>query len=769
MVLVNMHHIVSDGWSMGVLAGELSRLYRAFCEGTEAALPPLAVQYADYAAWQRRSVGSDSLRRQAEYWARTLADAPPLLALPTDRPRPPQQDHGGALVALEIDEALAASLKALGQRCGTTLFMTLMAGWASLLGRLASQHDVVVGTPVANRGRAELEPLIGFFVNTLALRVDLSGDTSVLALLQQVKERSLAAQRHQDLAFEQVVEVAKPPRSLSHSPLFQVMFVWQNNEAGELELPGLQVEGLASPYRVTKFDLALNLGEAGGPIAGVLEYATALFDRSSIERLAQAFVQLLRAMVAAPEAPMASLPLLGAGERERMLVQWNETEVPFEALAVHQLVERQVKASAQAVALEQEGSVLSYEALNRRANQLARHLCELGVERERRVALCLPRSPELIVAMLAVWKAGGAYVPLDPAHPAQRLAWMLEDSKPVAVLTVQALREALPATAPVVCLDELDLSELADDDLPAQAGASDLAYVIYTSGSTGVPKGVMVEHRGVCNLAQAQAREFGIGAGDRVLQFAPIGFDASVSEIVTALTAGASVQLAPPEAVLAGDTLLQVLVQSRVSHVTLPPAVLAGLPQGTHTNPALAGLRTLVVAGEACPGALAQRWSRTRRLINAYGPTEATVCASMQVVEPQGGEPQDGEAQTPPIGWPMANTRLYLLDEQGQPVPVGVAGEIHIAGVGVARGYLNQPELTRQRFSEDPFHGGRMYKTGDLARWRADGELEFLGRLDHQVKLRGYRVELGEVEAWLLEHGEVREAAFLVVVVGGLE
>ncbi|MEO8153078.1 MAG: amino acid adenylation domain-containing protein [Rhizobacter sp.] len=763
-LMVTMHHIVSDGWSMGVLSGELSRLYRAFSEGLNDTLPPLAVQYADYAAWQRRSVGSDTLKRQTEYWARTLADAPPLLALPTDRPRPPQQEHDGALVAVEVDEALASSLKALGQRCGTTLFMTLMAAWASLLGRLARQDDVVIGTPVANRGHAELEPLIGFFVNTLALRVDLSGDPSVLALLQRVKAQSLDAQRHQDLAFEQVVEVAKPQRSLSHSPLFQVMFVWQNNEAGELDLPGLQVEGLASPYRVTKFDLALNLGESGGQIGGVIEYATALFDRSSIERLAQAFGQLLRAMVAAPEAPVASLSLLSTAERERQLVGWNPTEpVRPSADHVHRLIEARAAQAPDGVAVEQDGRTISYGELDRRANQLARHLLTLGAVPDSRIAVCTERCPEMVIAILAVLKAGAAYVPMDPSHPAARRARMLQDSGALVVLGTSPVETG---DVPFIDLRTLPPAwqQLPGDALEAQAdsrGAFDLAYVIYTSGSTGVPKGAMVEHGSVCHHVGTMAQAYSVQPGDRVLQFVSVAFDVCAEDVLFTLAAGATLVLRTDDWITSADGFWARCAEQDVNCVSLSALFWEQLALDT-TRPIPPCVRRTTMGGEVVSDAALHAWftreGHRPRLFNAYGPTEATVCATLREVEPD-----DARVGNRVIGRPLAHARAYVLDAHGQPVPTGTPGELAIGGAGVGRGYLNEPVLSRERFVADPFvpAPGRMYLTGDLVRHLPDGQLQFIGRADDQLKVRGFRVEPREIEAALVEHPGVAEAVVL--------
>jgi amino acid adenylation domain-containing protein len=762
-LLITMHHIVSDGWSMRVLINELSVLYSAFARGEADPLPELSVQYADYAVWQRKWMEGDIPGKQAEYWKKTLAGAPALLELPADHARPAQQDHTGASAKLVLDENLTSGLRALGKRHGATLYMTLLAGWAALLGRLSGQRDVMVGTPMANRGRVEIEGLIGFFVNTLVLRLDVSGSPTVGELLDRVKAQAVAAQQHQDIPFEQVVEITRPVRSLSHSPLFQVMFAWQNANEGALELPGLDVRAVrAAPHVVAKFDLTLTLREVKGRIAGGIEYATSLFERPTVERYLGYFRRLLEAMVAGDTRTVDRLPILTDVERHRVLVEWNGTEVEFPSqVCIHELFEAQVRKAPEAVAVVFEDATLSYGELNRRANRLAHYLRGLRVKPDARVAICLERGFEMIVALLAVLKAGGAYVPLDPAYPVERLRYMLADSGPVALLTQghpRGLFSGIGEALPVIDLTAPDPPwQDRPQTNPDRAGVGltsrHLAYVIYTSGSTGQPKGVMVEHRGVCNLASAQVRGFAVDSESRVLQFASFSFDASIFEVVMALCQGASLHLVAQAEIMAGGTPIQTIKRTGITHATLPPAVLASLPD----EAGLDSVRTLIVAGDALTGELAKRWGQGRRLINAYGPTEATVCATLHDCQPH-------ESGNPPIGRPIANTRIYILDSQGEPVPVGVAGELYIGGAGVARGYLNRPDLTAERFLADPFVAdgqARMYKTGDLGRWLPEGTIEFVGRNDFQVKMRGFRIELGEIEARLREHGGIREAVVL--------
>ncbi|NWA29893.1 AMP-binding protein, partial [Pseudomonas gingeri] len=556
VLVVTMHHIISDGWSGGVLTRELGALYEAFRQGAEDPLPALPVQYADYALWQRNWLTGDVLQQQRQYWQQTLAGAPALLALPTDRPRPAQQDYSGHMVTLALDADLTRGLKALSQRHGSTLFMTVMAAWAALLGRLSGQDDVVIGTPVANRMRAEVEDLIGFFVNTLAVRVDLSAAPSVETLLQQVKRQTLAAQVNQDLPFEQVVEVVRPQRSLSHSPLFQAMLSWQSNEKADLALGDMALQGVEVVACTAKFDLTLDMVEVGDRLYGSLEYATALFDEGTMVRYLGYFQRLLEAMVADDRQVLEQVPLIDAVEREQLLVGLNATDVPYpQDSTIHQLFEEQVLAQPEAIAVAFQAQRLSYAELNRQANRLAHHLIGLGVGPDDRVAICVERGVEMMVGLLGVLKAGAAYVPLDPAYPAERLAYMIEDSQPSALLTQRALLESLPALdLPLLLLDDEPRETFAErDDNPVvpTLGARHLAYVIYTSGSTGNPKGVMIEHRGLVNYSLDAARLFGLTPADTVLQQNTLNFDLSVEEIFPALLAGAT--LAPSREIFGSE------------------------------------------------------------------------------------------------------------------------------------------------------------------------------------------------------------------------
>ncbi|MDH0301929.1 MULTISPECIES: non-ribosomal peptide synthetase [unclassified Pseudomonas] len=763
-LLLTLHHIVADGWSMDVFTQELAALYLAFSAGEPDPLPALAIQYGDYAIWQRRWLAGDALQRQADHWRQALAGAPLLLSLPTDRPRPARQDYRGERVEVRLDRRLSADLKDLCQRHAVTPFMLFGAAWAVLLARLSGQAEVVIGTPVANRRHAEVEGLIGLFVNALALRIDTSGTPDVAALLARVKAVASQAQDHQDIPFEQVVELLQPPRSLAHTPLYQVSLAWNGGAAHSLHLGGLQLEPLGAPQAIAKFDLTLSLGETGEGFAGALEYATALFDRATIERHVGYLEQLLWAFASSDQAVPARVELLGAAERRQELVSCNASElVGGLQQPVQALFEAQVLRSPQAIAVQAEDGQLSYQQLNEAANRLAHVLIARGVRPDSRVAVCLARGPQLLVGLLAVLKAGGAYVPLDPGYPDERLEFMLEDSAPLLLLVDGSSRTRFAASL----LPRLDLDQPTWAAEPARnpqvkgLGARQLAYVIYTSGSTGTPKGVMVEHRSLCNLVHWSSRLIAPSADGALLHKTPVSFDASVWELFWPLCAGLRLVLARPDGQRDPAYLAELIQRQRVGVVQFVPALLQQF-LALDASAACDSLTDIVCGGGELTTALL-RQLRARlpkaRLHNVYGPTETTVDCSVWTLEPGQALP-DG---APPIGRPIANTRLYVLDGQGLPVPRGVVGELYIGGVGVARGYLGLPEQEAERFSDSPFVvGERLYRSGDLVRRRADGELEFLGRNDFQVKLHGLRIELGEIEACLARHAAVREVAVLL-------
>jgi amino acid adenylation domain-containing protein len=756
VLLLTMHHIVSDGWSMGVLIRELAALYEAFSSGSPSPLPQLPIQYADFAHWQRQWLQGEVLAAQLSYWQQQLAGAQTVLELPTDRPRPAVQTFRGATQFLTLAEPLSQKLKTLSQRSGVTLFMTLLAAFQTLLYRYTGQEDICIGSPIANRNRSETEELIGFFVNTLVLRTDMSENPSFQELLGRVREVTLGAYAHQDLPFEQLVEALQPERNLSHQPLFQVMFVLQNAPMSALELPDLTLSSLEMESSTAKFDLTLSIEDTEQGLVGSLEYNTDLFDAATISRMLEHFQTLLEGIVANPDQRLSDLPLLTQLERQQLLVEWNDTQVDYpKHLCIHQLFEAQVERTPDAVAVVFEDQQLTYGELNRRANQVAHHLRSLDVGPDSLVGICVERSLEMVIGLLGILKAGGAYVPLDPDYPSERLAYMLSDSQVPVLLTQEKLMSRLSEhQARVVCLDKDWGVTLTENEENPVSGVKpeNLAYVIYTSGSTGKPKGVLVTHQGLCNLGSAQIRLFDLRSDSRVLQFASFSFDASISEIVMALCSGAMLCLGTRESLLPGHTLMQFLLEHAITHMTLPPSALATLP--TEELPAL---QNIIVAGEACSTALFAQWSKGRRFFNAYGPTESTVCATVY-------ECPNGSRKLP-IGRPIINTQVYILDPHLQPVPVGVPGELYIGGAGLARGYLNRPELTSEKFICNPFSdepGARLYKTGDLGRYLSDGNIEFLGRLDDQVKIRGFRIELGEIETVLGQHPAVNEAVVVV-------
>ncbi|MCC4598321.1 amino acid adenylation domain-containing protein, partial [Xanthomonas campestris pv. phormiicola] len=762
VLFVTLHHLICDGWSMRQLIAELRTLYSAFSQGFADPLPALPIQYADYAVWQRCWITDETLQRQRQFWVDHLHGAPTLLDLPTDRPRPAAQDYRGDTLQFALDASLSDALRALSLEHGTTLFMTMLAAWAALLSRWCNQSRVVIGTPIANRPRSELEPLIGLFANTQALQVDLRGDPTVAELLAQVRSTALAAQEHQDLPFEQVIEALNPPRNLGHHPLFQVMLTWDAQRATDLAWPHLQTQDIAQAGTTIKFDLHLALQETEDGIGGGLSYATALFDRSSMALRLEQFVTLLRGMVDAGPSTLTRLPLLPPTERAH-LQKFNATAVDLAGTGyLHRQIEAQAHRTPQAIALVEEHVELSYAQLDARANRLAHHLVGLGVAPEDRVAVCLPRGIDLVVALLAVLKAGAAYLPLDTDAPPARLDGMLADARPGVLLAHRA------TAAPLAQRDDLhrvllDTDAALWDSAPAHAPSvaalhpQHPAYVLYTSGSTGQPKGVVTPHAGIDNRLQWMQQHLPLRPEQRVLQKTPVGFDVSVWELFWPLRVGACLVLARPGGHKDPRYLTDLIEQAGIHTVHFVPSMLRvfldALPEG-----ACASLQRIVCSGEALPADLAHT-VRERlpqvRLYNLYGPTEAAVDVSVW-------ECTDAEANGVPIGRPIANTRLHVLDTHGRLAPIGVAGELQIAGVQLARGYLGRPALTAERFVPDPFAeqpGQRMYRTGDLARWRADGALDYLGRNDEQIKLRGVRIELGEIASALRDCAGVRDAA----------
>jgi len=770
LLLITMHHIVSDGWSLGVLLRELSELYSTFHAGHADPLHPLPIQYADYAHWQRRRLFGTFMERQLAYWKSHLQGAPPALELPTDRARPVVQGYRGQTAKVALDPRLTAELRSFAQRHGMTPFMMLYAAWAVLLSKLSGQDDIVIGTPVANRRRAELEGLIGFFVNTLALRVSVADDAPVSAFLEQVKNVTLGAYDHQDVPFEQIVEALKPQRSLNRHPIFQAMLVLQNTPECSLDFSGLSVTQDDIVLETSKFDVLLFLEQQGSRLVGVVNYDTDLFDRPTIERWIESFTKLLEGIVHGDANRIGDLTILSVGTRRQVVEAFNATRSPYShGKLIHELFEEQVRIAPETAAVVHAERTISYGALNSQANRLARHLRSKGIGPDELVGICCERSVEMVVALLAILKAGAAYMPLDPNYPGERLDYMLSDAAPRVVLTQQSLIESLPKSrAETVCLDTLleEISHLPDHNvMPAAIGlaSTNLLYVIYTSGSTGLPKGTAMAHRAMVNLIEWSRETF--ASGQRVLQFAALSFDVAFQEVFSTLCTGCTLVLLDEATRRDARALLGLLGQQRVERLFVPPLMLQSLAEFfPAANIALPALKDVVTAGEQLriTSQIVELFQNLRhcRLHNHYGPTETHVVTALTLK----GDPAQWFT-LPTIGQPIANTQIYILDEQRRPVAIGVSAEIYIGGANLARGYLHRPDLTSLRFVADPFSSqphARLYKTGDLGRWRADGSIEYLGRNDDQVKIRGYRIELGEIEAQLAKHFKVREAAVIV-------
>jgi amino acid adenylation domain-containing protein len=748
VLLLVIHHIAVDAWSYEVLGSELTSVYRAFSSGLTSPLPELPIQYADFAVWQRRWLEGEVLLRQLGYWKKRLADLP-VIELPSDFQRPAAPTFRGGVQRFQVKGPAYGGLKQLASRHSATMFMVTVAAFAVFLHRYTGQDDVVLGVPMANRHRRELAQLIGFFANTLVFRIDCSGDPTFVDLLRRVRSVTLEALSNQDVPFEKLVEELHPERDPGRNPLFQIAFQCrkENRDAVDFLMRSIDVVDIGT----AKFDLRVDFLEGVALLEGCLEYSMDLFRPETAARMAEHLHTLLDAVATAPDLRISELPLLTAGEWRRILVDWNNASPPSPHLpGAHELFAQHALNHPDRVAVVSGRDELTYGELDRRASRLARFLRSLGIGLNSLVGLCVERSLEMVVGVLGIWKAGGAYLPLDPAYHRQRLRFMLEDARIRLLLTEQRLVGLLPHDAmQVVCLDAdwPTIEASAESPPPRRATADDLAYVIYTSGSTGAPKGVLVNHRGLCNVAEAQRQILGVRPGCRVLQFSSLSFDASAFDIILALSSGATLVLAPRE-VCTGPDLWHLLREQAITTATLPPSVLAGVP----ADP-LPEVRTIAVAGEACPADLVARWAPGGRFFNLYGPTEATIWSTFARCR--------DSTRPPPIGRPIPNVQTYILSRRLQPVPIGVPGELFIGGVGVSRGYLNRPGLTAEQFIPDPFSGipgARLYRTGDLARYLPDGTIEFLGRIDHQVKIRGFRIEPGEVEAVLKEHPAVREA-----------
>ncbi|NET57955.1 MAG: amino acid adenylation domain-containing protein, partial [Symploca sp. SIO2E6] len=803
VLLLTLHHISFDDWSMRVLVEELNQLYLAYGQKQPSPLAELDIQYRDFAIWQRQWLSAEVLNQLQSYWQQQLAELP-LLELPTDHPRPAVQTFRGANLPLEVPVALTEKLRQLTQTANATLYISLLAVFVGLLNRYTGQEEIVVGLPIANRNRKELEPLIGFFVNTLVLRVDLSTDPSFEELLGQVRRLALEAYEHQDMPFEKLVAELQPERDLSRNPLVQVIFTLQNAPREEWQLQELSLTLVNSEVQMVQFDLEVHLWEVEEGLKGFLAYSIDLFDQDTIERMWQHYLNLLEAIVTNPQQPVSRLPLLTAQEQQQLLVEWNQTARDYPAKCLQELFEEQVEYTPEAVAVVFAQQQLSYRQLNQRANQLAHYLQKLGVGPEVLVGICIERSVEMIVGLLGILKAGGAYVPLDPNYPTARLTYMLSDAGVSLLLTQESLLSSLPeSTAQIVSLDRHGERIEGESEENPVSGVSpeNLAYVIYTSGSTGKPKGVAIAHGSLVNLMHWQQQQ-GIASPEaKTLQFAPISFDVSCQEIFSTWCGGGTLVLVSEEIRRDSFALMEFLVDHQIERLFVPFVVLQQLAAVAPHCRNLPQLAEIITAGEQLQ-ITPELVELSRRLPdcrvqNQYGPSESHVVSAYTlegVSENRGGgtnkqtrrrgdaetrrieiptkisfTPLEGSANTiptlPPIGRPIANTQLYILDQNLQPVPIGVPGELYIGGVGLARGYLNRRELTQEKFVANPFSeqaAARLYKTGDLARYLTDGNIQFLGRRDEQVKVRGFRIELGEIETVLSQHPQVSQAVVAV-------
>ncbi|MEO1432874.1 MAG: amino acid adenylation domain-containing protein [Cyanobacteria bacterium J06633_8] len=777
VILLTMHHIISDGWSMEVLVKEIATLYAAFSQNLPSPLTPLEIQYADFAVWQREWLQGEVLETQLGYWKQQLGGTLPVIQLPTDFPRSRVQSFRGDTVSFKLSSEISDKLKSIAKAEEATLFMTLLAGFKVLLYRYTGQADIIIGSPIANRNRAELEGLIGFFVNTLVLRTDLNQNPTFESVLQRVRQVTWDAYEHQDLPFEKLVEELHPERDLSYNPLFQIKFRLENPPTEKIEIPGLTLSSLGQVNSTAKLDLSLDMYETPDGLVGGFEYNKDLFAETTIKRMVGHFCTLLEGITNQPNQPIGDLPLLTPREQQQILVEWNQTQKEFsQQKCFHQLFEAQVEKNSNAIAIIYNNEQLTYQELNQRSNQLAHYLQTLGVAPEVRVGICIQRSPAMIVAMLAIHKAGGAYVPLDPAYPVERLAFMVEDAQISLLLThnqTTDVAKQIILDVPSVKIDKrenlINLDTFWTENNhstpesvknpQSQVTTDNLAYLIYTSGSTGKPKGVLIPHRGLTNLTEDKIRVCDVDSHSCILQFFSFSFDASIPEIIMSLACGAKLCLASLEDVIPGIPLLKLLRDKQVTHITITPSALSALPVEE-----LPALKMVLVGGEAPSPELITKWSEGRKFINAYGPTEVTVNASM--VQCGNGNP------ILPVLRSSTNKQLYILDSNLQPVPIGILGELHIAGVGLARGYLNRPDLTAEKFIPNPFFSpsaspapsapSALYKTGDLACYLPDGSIKLFGRIDNQVKIRGFRIEIGEIEALLNQYPGIQASVVIV-------
>jgi amino acid adenylation domain-containing protein len=763
ILVFTIHHIIADGWSVPIIISDIADFYNSLQNGEEISFDNMGIQFADYAAWQNLYLESDVYKSQLNYWKEQLNGIPPLLELPLDKPRPSIQTFNGSKVSFTLENELTEKLNRISQKEGVTLYMTMLSMFQLLLSKYSNQDDIVIGTPIAGRNKKELENLVGFFVNNLVIRTTINNSLTFKKLLKQVRATSLDAYANQDLPFEKLVEELQPARDMSHAPIFQVMFVFQNIPFNSIGISDIELKPVEIETGTTTFDLSLTLSEANGKIVGIFEYNTDLFYETTIRKYVEHYKLLLAKLTENVKTKISKIELVTRDEKLKLINELNQTKINFNAnTTVHKIFESIVQQNNEGTALrftaptQNINEEITYDELNKRANQLANYFVENGLRTEDIVGICLDRSFELFITVFAVMKAGGAFLPIDPYYPNDRIKYMVENSEAKFVITSKEFIEKLPqdSNAKFILIDEIETANLSNENLELNTSPENLAYVIYTSGSTGRPKGTMLSHRGLCNLSNVQRKAFNITEKSNVMQFSSLSFDASVWETAMALLNGASLQITTKDIVSSGSDLSNLLESENVTTITLPPSVLSVLQ-----HKELPELETIITAGEAVSNELVERWGNNRKFFNAYGPTETTVCASMFLCN------EKNYPKGPPIGKPIDNFKLYILDQNLNLVPEGVPGELCVSGVGLARGYLNNPDITAEKFIPDMFSGikgQRIYRTGDLVRYLPDGNIEFLGRIDHQVKVRGFRIELGEIDAQIRKLENVIDTTVVV-------
>jgi amino acid adenylation domain-containing protein len=760
VLLMTMHHIISDNWSIGVLIREMTELYDAFCHGKPPHLPQLQIQYTDYASWQRQWLKGKILKDRLEFWKKNLEGAAPLLGIPSDKPRPAVQSNRGSLKAFTLPGNILQSLKAFGHEEGASLFMVLLAAFKVLLYKYSGQEDIVIGTPVAGRGNIETENLIGLFINTIALRTSFAGDMPFRQMLRKVRQSVLEALNHQDLPFEKVVEELNPERNISYNPIFQAMFVMQNAPMPTLNLTDLSLSVIPVDSGFAQFDLSMTVWEEDDILKGTLEYSTDLFYSKTIDRMLGHFVTLIKGITENPDQQLCRLPILTPDESRQILVEWNQTEQKYNNnIRIHELFEKQAEKTPDAIAVSYNGKCLTYKELNKQADILAGALKKIGIGPEKLVGIYIEHSLELMAAVLGVLKAGAGYVPLDSEYPQDRLQYMIEDSGMTALLTQRKLISLIPRyNLPIICADR-EIEAAGDGssiDIKAGRTCGNIAGVIYTSGSTGKPKGVFLEHRGIVNLITSFIRSYNIIEQDSILPITSLGSSSFVGEIFPLICAGGRVVLVPKNDLLDYDKFVSAIANNDVTIISSVPSFITRFNSEKIIPPKL---RLILCGGEALAPGDVNHLINCATVVNGYGVTEATICSTYHIVT----EEDLQRDSFIPIGKPIMNNKIYILDKNLNCVPIGITGEMYICGDGVTRGYLNNEKLTNEKFIPCPFSKGEvMYKTGDLACWRSDGVIRYISRMDNQVKIRGFRIELGEVEVRIKKHESVSDAVVII-------